>query len=83
MRKAGHTVYLYSFDYFNPRSFGILSLRFPFKGQFWKLYVNFPKHILDSRTFVNPAKPLLTSRLQLNIVEIKKVRVALLLTAIW
>lgn len=32
MTKAGHQVYLYSFDYFNPKSFGILSLRMPFKG---------------------------------------------------
>ncbi|VDK47467.1 unnamed protein product [Anisakis simplex] len=32
MTERGHEVFLYSFEYFNPKSFGILSLRFPFKG---------------------------------------------------
>uniref|UniRef100_A0A915ATG3 Carboxylesterase type B domain-containing protein n=2 Tax=Parascaris univalens TaxID=6257 RepID=A0A915ATG3_PARUN len=32
MSEKGHQVFLYSFEYFNPKSFGILSLRFPFKG---------------------------------------------------
>ncbi|VDM74328.1 unnamed protein product [Strongylus vulgaris] len=32
MTQLGNRVYLYSFEYFNPQSFGILSIRMPFKG---------------------------------------------------
>ncbi|WKY14686.1 hypothetical protein Q1695_000315 [Nippostrongylus brasiliensis] len=32
MTALANRVYLYSFEYFNPRSFGILSFRMPFKG---------------------------------------------------
>ncbi|CAJ0609031.1 unnamed protein product [Cylicocyclus nassatus] len=32
MTQLGNRVYLYSFEYFNPQSFGILSVRMPFKG---------------------------------------------------
>lgn len=33
MTKLGNKVFMYSFDYCNPRSFGILSLRAPFRGR--------------------------------------------------
>ncbi|KAK6760149.1 hypothetical protein RB195_021595 [Necator americanus] len=32
MTELGNRVYLYSFEFFNPQSFGILSIRMPFKG---------------------------------------------------
>lgn len=32
MTQQGNTVYLYSFDYYNPYGFGIAGLLFPFKG---------------------------------------------------
>ncbi|KAK0397839.1 hypothetical protein QR680_002296 [Steinernema hermaphroditum] len=32
MTKAGHDLYLYSFDYHNPNAFGFLSYRMPFKA---------------------------------------------------
>ncbi|GMT33076.1 hypothetical protein PFISCL1PPCAC_24373, partial [Pristionchus fissidentatus] len=32
MSDLGNKVFLYTFDYYNPRSFGILSIRAPFKG---------------------------------------------------
>ncbi|KHJ75767.1 hypothetical protein OESDEN_24617 [Oesophagostomum dentatum] len=35
MTELGNRVYLYSFEYFNPQSFGILSIRMPFKGEFF------------------------------------------------
>ncbi|VDN05043.1 unnamed protein product [Thelazia callipaeda] len=34
MTKFGHKVYLYSFDHYSPKCFGLLSFRFPFKGDF-------------------------------------------------
>lgn len=32
MAESGQEVYLYSFNYFNPKSFGLVSLAIPFKG---------------------------------------------------
>lgn len=32
MTQNDHTVYLYSFDYYNPYGFGIVGFLFPFKG---------------------------------------------------
>lgn len=32
MGALNHTVYLYSFNHFNPKSFGLFSLLVPFKG---------------------------------------------------
>ncbi|CAD6191147.1 unnamed protein product [Caenorhabditis auriculariae] len=32
MTQFGHKVYMYSFDYYNPKSFGLLALRTPFKA---------------------------------------------------
>lgn len=32
MVQAGHTVYLYNMNYFNPESFGLFTLRMPFLG---------------------------------------------------
>lgn len=54
MTQLGNKVFMYSFDYCNPRSFGILSLRAPFRGiaEFWLF-----KHF---RIFL--FQPLLTAR---------------------
>lgn len=44
MTALGNKVFLYSFDYYNPRSLGLLSLRAPFRGrhfQWIELYAPF------------------------------------------
>ncbi|VDO47292.1 unnamed protein product [Onchocerca flexuosa] len=53
MMTLGHKVYLYSFDYFNPKSFGLLSYILPFKGSTHCTDLNY---VLGLNTFLSPFK---------------------------
>uniref|UniRef100_A0A8R1TMV0 Carboxylesterase type B domain-containing protein n=1 Tax=Onchocerca volvulus TaxID=6282 RepID=A0A8R1TMV0_ONCVO len=53
MMALGHKVYLYSFDHFNPKSYGILSFILPFKGATHCTDLNY---IFGLNIFLSPFK---------------------------